>query len=257
MNEYRLEFHDALAELQTDVARLGQMAAEMVARSTVALLEHNLTDMKDVIASDDAVDRLALDIEERCYRLLALQNPIATDLRVIIASQRMSIELERSADLATNICKGARRIFDVDLDARSRGLIESMSKEAVMMLGHATQAYCDRDSGLAAALDDIDDRLDDLQVELVESIFTAHREGTIGLSEAVQLALICRYYERIGDHAVNMGERVVYLVTGWLPEHNSIAREEMKSHTEQPEVAEEAATPPGAVDIRSDGDDES
>ena len=91
--------------------------------------------------------------------------------------------------------------------------------------------YSQINEGLAAALDDFDDRLDDLQVEMVESIFASHAAGTIELREAVQLAMMCRFYERIGDHAVNMGERVVYLVSGWLPEHVAVARAEMKERS--------------------------
>ena len=231
INGHGLEFHEALDALRADVVRLGQMSTEMIGRGTAAFLDKDLSGMQAVVDGDEAVDRLAIDIEERCYALLTLQSPMARDLRLIICSLRLTIELERCADLAVNVCKGARRIFEVQLDPKTRGLIETMSREAVLMLRRATESYFDANEGLAAALDDFDDRLDDLQVEMVESIFASHAAGTIELREAVQLAMMCRFYERIGDHAVNMGERVVYLVSGWLPEHVAVARAEMKERS--------------------------
>jgi phosphate transport system protein len=231
MNEFRLEFHEALDALRTDVVLLGQMTTEMIGRGTAAFLQKDLGAMRNVVDSDDAVDLLALDVEERCYSLLARQNPMAGDLRLIICSLRLAMELERCADLAVNVCKGARRIFDVELDARMRGLIETMSNEAARMVRRATEAYYDSNEGLAAALDDFDDRLDALQTETVQWIFEASRAGQIEIREAVQLAMMCRFYERIGDHAVNMGERVVYLVSGWLPEHGAAARAALRERS--------------------------
>ena len=100
---------------------------------------------------------------------------------------------------------------------------------------------CDHDQllgsvneALASALDDIDDRLDDLQVDFVEAIFAKHHVDGLELRAAVQLALIGRYYERIGDHAVNMGERVAFLVSGWMPEHTGAARFEQRGRKTSP-----------------------
>ena len=89
-------------------------------------------------------------------------------------------------------------------------------------------AFVDSDAALAAALDDMDSRLDDLQVDFVEAIFTSHQSERLELRQAVQLALICRYYERIGDHAVNIGERVNFMITGWTPEYTGTARLDLR-----------------------------
>jgi phosphate transport system protein len=161
--------------------------------------------------------------------LLALQQPMASDLRAVMTAIKLNWDLERSADLAVNICKTVRRIYGASLTPQLRGIIEQMSEEAYRLMRLSVDAYMDGNIALAAALDDMDDRLDALQVEFVRAIFDAHERDLMPMMSAVQLGLIGRYYERIGDHAVNIGERVQYLVSGWLPEHTGAARAEAKS----------------------------
>lgn len=227
--DHRLEFADTLDGIRTGIVRLGAMTTEAVSRATAALLDRDLHATQLIIDGDDAIDALSLRIEDECFRVLALQNPLASDLRLIVCSLRMVSELERSADLAVNICKAARRLFDLPLQPRLRALLEDMGLEAGALTRRALDAYVDADDALAAALDDIDDRLDDLQVDFVECIFSEHQEGVLELRSAVQLALIGRYFERIGDHAVNMGERITFMVTGWMPEHTGAARFDLRS----------------------------
>ena len=226
--ERRLEFHDALDHVRTELVRLGAMASETIARGTDALLAKDLHAAQQLIDNDDELDNLSLQIEEDCYRLLALQNPVASDLRFIICTIRLVSELERSADLMVNVCKATRRLYDVEIDPRLRGLISAMGHEADLLTRRAIDAYVDSDDALGSALDDMDNRLDDLQVDYVEAIFETHQQATLELRAAVQLAMIGRYYERSGDHAVNMGERVTYMVTGWLPEHTGVARLDLR-----------------------------
>ena len=226
--EHRLDFREALDRVRGEVLRLGALAAETVARGTDALLSRDLEAAQMLIDADDEIDDLSVRIEQDCYRLLALQNPVAGDLRFIVCSIRMSSELERSADLMVNVCKAARRLYDIDLDPPLRGLIEAMGREAHTLTHKAMDAYADADAALGAALDDMDNRLDDLQVDYVEAIFETHQAESVELRAAVQLAMVGRYYERIGDHAVNMGERVRYMVTGWLPGHAGAARMDLR-----------------------------
>ena len=223
-NEHRFEFHEALDSIRSDAVRLGALTTEAIARGTAALLDKDLHAAQLIIDDDDVLDALSLQIEQDCYAVLALQNPMARDLRFIICSIRLQSELERSADLMVNVCKAARRLYDVEFDPRLRGLITQMSNEAVFLTRKAIDAYVEEDDGLASALDDMDSRLDDLHVSYVEAIFSAQGSEAMELRSAVQMALIGRYYERIGDHAVNIGERVNYMVTGWLPEQASLAR---------------------------------
>ncbi len=233
-DEHRVDYRESLDRVRSEVVRLGAMTGETIARGTDALLAKDLHAAQLLIDDDDEVDDISLQIEEDCYRLLALQNPVASDLRFIICSIRMTSELERSADLMVNVCKAARRLYDVDIDPRLRGLIDGMSREAASLTRMALDAYADADASLGSALDDMDNRLDELQVDYVETIFQTHQAAGIELRAAVQLAMIGRYYERIGDHAVNMGQRVQYMVTGWLPEHTGVARLDLRRRQKAP-----------------------
>jgi phosphate transport system protein len=243
--EHRTDYREDLDALRADVLRLGAMACETIGRGTGALLSRDLHASQDLIDADDAIDDLSLRVEEGCYRLLALQSPVAGDLRFVICSVHMSSELERTADLMVNVCKAARRLYDVDVDARLRGLIDGMSREAHSLTTMALDAYADADAALGSALDDMDNRLDDLHLDFVEAIFDAHHTSGLELRSAVQLAMIGRYYERIGDHAVNMGERVGYMVTGWLPEHTAVARMDLRRRQAGPQDGTAPAPPPG------------
>jgi phosphate transport system protein len=229
MPEQRKPFHQELDEIRDDIVRLAAMLGEFIPRGTQALLTNDMSGAQALIEADDEVDALTLHIEEQCYHVLALQQPMASDLRCIVTAMWLTAEIERSADLMINVAKGARRIYGAGLDARLRGLIERMAEEAARLYKLAIDAYVERNAGLAAALDDIDDSLDDLHNDYIEAIFESHAGQTVDLQQAVQLALIGRYYERIGDHAVNIGQRVQYMVTGWLPEHSGAARLQARS----------------------------
>lgn len=214
MGDVRQAFHETLDEVQADIVRLAAMATETIPRVTAALLDLDLDAAQQVIDDDDEIDALTHEIEERIYELMMLQAPVASDLRRLVTALWMTGEIERSADLATNIAKGARRIYGIELHPVPRGLIAQMADESARLFRLAIDAYVHGEAGLAAALDDMDDRLDLLHNEYIQSLFEHQTEH--GVQPAVQLALIGRYYERIGDHAVNMGERVGYMVTGEL-----------------------------------------
>lgn len=224
MPDIRRTFHHQLDEISRDIVRLAAMTTEAIPRGTDVLLSGDLRAADELIVGDDALDALTVEIEERCYQLLALQQPMARDLRAIVTAIRLVSEIERSADLVVNIAKGARRMYGAELSPVIRGFVERMSEQAQRLFRHALDAYAEGDDSLAAALDDMDDDLDQVHADFIQAIFRCHAEGAVDLPCAVQLALIGRYYERIGDHAVNIGERVRYMVTGWLPEHAGAAR---------------------------------
>jgi phosphate transport system protein len=228
-DESRRQFHTQLAAVKAEIVHLGALAIETIPRATAALLNGDLKAAQALIDADDVIDVKSLEIEEECMRLFALQQPMARDLRALMTAIKLNWDIERSADLAVNIGKAVRRIYGVELPPAVRGVIEQMSEEAYRLTRLAIDAYMDLDVSIAAALDDMDDRLDSLQVDHMRTIFDAHETHGLPLQPAVQLALIGRYYERIGDHAVNIGERTQYLVTGWLPEHTGAARADARA----------------------------
>lgn len=222
-SEVRVQFHDELDEVVRDITRLAGHVTEAIPRGTEALLNGDLEVAQQIIDHDDVIDDLSIEIEERCYKILTLQAPVASDLRAIIAAIRLVAEIERSADLVCNVCKGMRRIYPTELPPPVRGLLQQMSEQATKLFRMCMDAYLEGDASLAAALDDIDDQLDELHADYIQAVLQWGSD--IGdIQPAVQLALIGRYYERIGDHAVNIGERVRYMVDGWLPEHAGAAR---------------------------------
>jgi phosphate transport system protein len=219
MPETRKVFHEELAELGSDVVRLSAMASEAIQAGTGSLLEFDLTAAEAVINDDAFMDALAYDMEERVYLLLARQQPMAVDLRTLVTIVRVVHELERIGDLMANVAKATRRLYPRQLDPRLRGLIDRMREQATAQLQVATDAFADRDLVRAKALEDMDDVMDDLQKELFRTIFSFPARDEAAVQLAVQVALVGRYFERIADHAVNIAERVGYMVTGALHPH--------------------------------------
>ncbi|MCB1247757.1 MAG: phosphate signaling complex protein PhoU [Acidimicrobiales bacterium] len=217
-------FHQELDEIRAELVRMAAMVTEFIPRGTEALLASDLRAAQALIEEDDVVDELTVLVEDHCFQVLALQAPVATDLRALICALKLTSEIERSADLVINIVKAARRIYGAEFSPKLRRLIEEMSEEAVRLFRLSIDSYAEGDAALAAALDDMDGRLDTLHRDYIQAIFEEHDDQGLELQVAVQLALIGRYYERIGDHAVNIGNRVEFMVTGWLPEHTGAAR---------------------------------
>ena len=224
LGDLRSSFHHELDDIRAEISKLSARVTESIPRATEILLSQDLEGAEYMILGDDEVDAKCIELEERCYSVLALQSPVASDLRQVVAALRILAEIERSADLAVNLCKAARRIYGHRLDPRLRGIIQKMGDQAQQLFREATESYMMSDATRAAALADMDSYLDGLQREFVQTIFESHSGANIELQVAVQLAVVARFYERIGDHAVNIGERVRFLVTGWMPEHEGAAR---------------------------------
>jgi phosphate transport system protein len=214
--DLRTGFHQALDEIREETAKLAAAVTENIPRATEILLRQDLEGAEYLILADEHVDKRVIELEDRCYEVLALQAPVAGDLRRLMAALRIIAEVERSNDLAVNICKAARRIYGHQLDPRLRGIIQRMGDQARHLFKEATESYMTSDASRAAALNDMDSYLDDLQRQFIHAIFESHAAESIDLQVAVQLAVVARFFERIGDHAVNIGERVRFLVEGWL-----------------------------------------
>ncbi len=224
MDELRKTYHHELEQARSELARLAALVAELIPRATAVLLDGDLEGAEYIIRGDEAIDERAVELEEQCLRILALQSPVATELRQVIALLKMIAEVERSGDLVRNICKAARRIYGHDLDPKLRGIINRMGEQAQQLYSAAIEAFVENDAAKAAALNDMDAYLDALQKQFIQAIFESQAAGRIDMQVAVQLAIVARFYERIGDHAVNIAERVRFVVTGWVPDHKRAER---------------------------------
>jgi len=214
MPETRRAFHEELDDMGHSVVQLAALVSQSIEKGTQAFLDGDLEGVEVVIADDRDLDALTVSIEDRALQLLARQQPMAIDLRTVVSILRVIHELERAGDNMVNVVKAARRLHPHPLDPKVRGLLQRMREQAVNQLAVATRAFTERDPALAAALNDMDDVMDDLQKELFRWVFAARSESEDSMQQLVQLALVGRYYERIADHAVNFGERVTFMVTG-------------------------------------------
>lgn len=223
-DELRRKFHQDLDQARSELVGIAASVTELIPRATAVLLDGNLEGADLLIRGDDEIDARSLDLEDHCLRVLTLQAPVASDLRQIVALLKMIADVERSADLVVNICKAARRIYGHELDPKLRGIISRMSEQSQQLYSSAIEAFVENDAAMAVALDDMDSYLDGLHAQFIQAIFESHAAGRTDLQVAVQLAVVARFYERIGDHAVNIGERINYVITGQLPEHKGADR---------------------------------
>lgn len=210
--------HDEISSLRTEALALGETLIASVPRATQILLDQDLEGAEYQILSDDEIDDRTLTLEERCFSFMALHAPVAVELRHAVVLMKMAGDIERSADLVKNVCKVARRIHGYPLDPVLEELISAMGHQAQLLLRQAFDGYADMDLPTARAVRDMDMHLDSLHKQFIQSIFEAHGNATIDLPVAVQMAITARFYERIGDHAVNIAEFVQFLLTGEMPD---------------------------------------
>ena len=222
MAEIRRSYHEQLDELKHGVVRLGALATEAIAAGTEAFLDADLAAADRVISADMFMDDLTHGLEQKSYEILARQQPMASDLRAIVTVLRTVHEIERSGDLMLNVARATRRLYPGELPARIRGIIARMGTQAALQLRVAVEAFAREDASRALALPDMDDVMDDLERELFRAIFSLCTNDEAGVHQAVQISLVGRYYERIADHAVNVGQRVAYMVTGEFPSTESM-----------------------------------
>ncbi|MHB8662275.1 MAG: phosphate signaling complex protein PhoU [Acidimicrobiales bacterium] len=212
-SELRVAFHRSLADIDTNVGRLFALVMEAVAASTDCLLSDDRVTAEALVAGDQRIDGLADEIEAEAERALTLQTPMGRDLRYLLTILRMVPELERSADLAEHIATRAATGLTPQLTPRLRGLVEHMGRVVVRMWRDAATAFIDRDANAADRLVAADDEVDTLHDYLTAELVS----GSVGVSVALEMALVGRFYERLGDHAVHIAERVRFLADGPRP----------------------------------------
>lgn len=213
-------FTAELAALGEDLVAMSSLVESAMTSAGTALLATDLALAEEVIAADRDIDALERDLDERCVLLIAQQQPVAGDLRIIVSALRMSTSLERMGDLARHLAEMTRLRYPGPVVPDPLGdLFAQMHSGAVRIAGRLTSVLATRDVQRAAGMEEDDDLLDRLHDET----FAATLGGTHDLTpqQIVDVTLAARYFERFGDHAVSVASRVIYLVTGEDPGHGA------------------------------------
>jgi len=212
-------FHDQLAELKQRLLEMSERAEALIDLSVDALLEGDQSKADAVIAGDADVDALELQVEDLAISLLALQQPMARDLRFIIASIKVSNDLERVGDHAVNIAQSALRLAAGRSDITPDPEIEDMARRARKMLADALDAFVRADGALAREVCRADDQVDALHDSLVRILITHMMEEPRTITPSLELFLVSRNLERVADLATNIGEDAVFLAEGKQIKH--------------------------------------
>jgi phosphate transport system protein len=203
----RKTFHQELEDIDSKVVQLFALVTESLAAATDSLLSGDRANAMAIKQRDSIIDDLNDDLQQVVERNLLLQAPVAGELRFLLSVLRIVPELERSGDLAEHIASRAAKGLGSELTPPVRGLIERMGSIGVSMWRAAADAYADRDGTASVAIDELDDELDALHDEMADLL----ANGALPLKPALEMALVARFYERLGDHALHISERVRYL----------------------------------------------
>ncbi len=206
-------FHEELDAIQDTLVTMGEMVSTAMSRSSEALLNADVKLAEQVISDDEKLDTIQHDLEARSINLMARQQPVAQDLRILVTSLRMSADLERMGDLCHHIAKLARmRYPEVAVPAELVKTIESMGTTAVKIIEKSTHVVKTQDLQAAIELETDDDEMDKLHRALFVALLDD--SWSHGIEAAIDMTLLGRYYERCADHAVSIARRVYFLVKG-------------------------------------------
>ena len=213
----RASFDRHLHELQDELLILGSMVEKAIARSIKALKERDLELAKQIVADDAKINQKRLDIEERCIQLIVTQQPVASDLRVIISVLNIIVDLERIGDHAGGIAKIVVMIGD---EAPLKPLIDvpRMAEKTIDMLRRSLDAFVNRDSEAAIKISAEDDEVDNLYNQVYRELITFMLEDPRTITRATRLIWVAHNLERSADRVTNICERTVFIVTGKMEE---------------------------------------
>ncbi len=213
-------FQDELDSLKQRLLTMGGLSEERVRESVRGLIDRDGSALDAVLAGDQPINDLHIELDDRCFKLLALHQPMAADLRVIVAAVKINTDLERVGDLAINIAEAGKRYLR---HAPVKPLIDipRMGELAQSMLRDALDAFVRRDTALAEAVLAADDTLDALKTQIFRELLTYMLENPATIEPALDLILISRHLERIGDHATNVAEDVIFILSAKDVRHTS------------------------------------
>lgn len=209
----RAAFHDQLDEIGEVLAEMAIAVGGAMNKATQALLNADLGLAEAVISGDDHVDELTSEVERRCYDAAALQQPVATDLRIVMGSLRISSSLERMGDLAVHVAKQARlRYPNHSIPNELRAMFTEMGSLADVITAKTATVITTKDASLGPDIERYDSEMDRLHRELFTTVLSP--SWSHGVEPAIDATLLSRYYERYADHAVSIARRVIHIATG-------------------------------------------
>jgi phosphate transport system protein len=213
-------FQEELEQLKTRLLEMGGLAEENVRQAVKGLVDRDHDLIEQVLVGDESINSLHIEVDNRCFTLLALYQPMAADLRTIVAAVKINTDLERVGDLAVNIAEAARR-YVAHPPVKKLIDIPRMASIAQSMLRDALDAFVRRDVALAQNVLNEDDRLDTLKTQIFRELLTYMLQDPSTIEPALDLILVSRHLERIGDHATNIAEDVIFIVSARDVRHHA------------------------------------
>lgn len=214
----RNRFDRQLEQLNNELIEMGNLIEQAIQMAVNALIRKDVESAKSAIAFDQEIDRQERDIEALCMKLLLQQQPVARDLRLISAALKMITDMERIGDQASDISEITIALAEEPY-VKDLTLIPQMAMETTLMVTHSVEAFVQKDLKLAQSVIDNDDVVDDLFGETKSELIELIRKNTEHSEQAADLLMVAKYFERIGDHATNIAEWVIYSITG---QHDSV-----------------------------------
>ena len=227
-------FHDQLSQLKKRLLEMSERSEALVELSMQAVLEGDITKAQTVIAGDTELDHMELELEEMAVQLLALQQPMARDLRFIISAIKITSDLERVGDHAVNIAQSALRLIALHVEITPTPEIEDMARRARGMLADALDAFIRADGGVGREVCKADDAVDALHDSVFRILLTHMMADARTINPSLELLLVSRNLERVADLATNIGEDAVFLAEGKQIKHHFEDQQRERSVAPQP-----------------------
>jgi phosphate transport system protein len=214
-------FQEELETLKERLLAMGGLAEERTRVAVRAVADRSPDDIQAILTGDEPINDLHIEVDDRCFKLLALHQPMAADLRIIVAAVKINTDLERVGDLAVNVAEAGKRYLQ---HAPVKPLIDipRMGDIAQLMLRDALDAFVRRDMALAESVLIKDDELDGLKTQIFRELLTYMLQDPATIEPALDLILISRHLERIGDHATNIAEDVIFMVSARDVRHQAV-----------------------------------
>lgn len=216
----RYVFDQSLREIQNDILHMGSLVEQAVCDSVDAFMNQDVTAAAGVIMGDERIDELFTEIEDKCVKIIATQQPTAKDLRVATTGIKLLLSLERMADHSVDIARATMCLFGYPLSLRTVKEIPRMARLARQMVKDGLDSYVHRDVEKAKEMCAMDDQVDFIFSHIFRDTIDCMQQDSSVVTQGAYLLYVSRYLERIADHATNIGEAVIYLVTGERRELN-------------------------------------